>query len=48
MALDDDLVDIAGLGRVQPSKTEVIDDQYVRGKQAPQCFLAGVIRLRLS
>ena len=47
MALDDDLVDVTGLGGVQPSKAKIVHDQDVRGEEAPQCLLAGVIRLRL-
>lgn len=47
VAFDDDLVDIAGLGRVQPAKPEVVHDQYVRGKKAPHRLLARVVCLRL-
>jgi len=47
VAFDDDLVDVARLGRVQSSKAKVVHDQQVRRKKAPQCLLAGVIGLRL-
>ena len=45
--LDDDLVDVAGLQRVQATQAEVINDQQIRGQEPPEGLLVGVICPRL-
>ena len=47
MALDDDFVEVAGLGRVQTPQAEVVDDQQVRGEQTAHRPLARVVGQRL-
>lgn len=47
VAFDDDLVDVARLGRIEPPQAEIVDDEQVRREQAAQGLLAGVIGLGL-
>ena len=43
MALEDDLVEIAGLLGIEAAQSEVVDDEDVGGEQAAQDFLGRVI-----
>jgi hypothetical protein len=43
MALDDDLVEVAGLLGVEAAKSKVINDEQIRGEKASEHALRGVI-----
>jgi hypothetical protein len=43
MALNDDFVEVAGLLGVEAPKSKIINDEEVRGEEAPEHFLGGVI-----
>ena len=47
VALEDDLVEVAGLTGVEAAKREVIDDKDVGGEQATQYLLGGVVGARV-
>ena len=48
VTLDDDLVDVAGLRRIEPTKPEVVNDQEVGCEEAPQGLLVRVIAAGLA
>jgi len=41
--LDDDLVGVPGLLGIEPAESEVVDDDQVRGEEAPPHPLGGVV-----
>lgn len=48
VAFEDDLVDIAGLGQVEPAQAEVIDDQQIGSQKATDRSLPRVVGLGLE
>ena len=45
---DDDLVDVARLGEIEPPQSEVVHDEQIRGKQTAHDLLARMIGLGLE
>jgi len=43
VALDDDLIEVAGLGGVQAAQPKIVHDQQIGGQQSAQRFVLGVI-----
>ena len=43
VALDDDLVEVAGLLGIEPAEPEVVDDEQVGSEEAPEDPLRGVV-----